>query len=93
VIKENTSSRAFGGSAGICLGVYDGLQVSSEPVGAGTGGFQPIKTRWICAHEYEGKEVYEVHGARFERATWAHLVTQPIDRQLSELGYGVIVQV
>ena len=47
----------------------------------------------IGAREYEGKEVYDLHGARFERATWTHLATQAINRQLNEQGHGVIVEV
>jgi len=75
-IRRDTSSRAFGGSTGIDFGVYDGLQVSSEFAGVGTGGYG-----------------YDVHGARFERPTWSHLTMQLVDRQLSELGHGVIVEV
>ena len=90
---DNISSRAFSDSTGIYLGVYDSLQVSSEPAGAGTEGFLSISTRRIWAREYQGKEVYEVHGARFEIATWTQLTTQPINRQLSELRHGVIEEV
>jgi hypothetical protein len=44
----------------------------------------------IGTREYRGKEVYDVHGACFERATWTYLATQPVNRELSELGHGVI---
>ena len=47
----------------------------------------------IETRKYEGKEVYDLHGARFERTTWSNLATQLIFRQLSELGHGVIVKV
>ena len=48
-IKKNISGRAFGGSTGIYLGVYNDLQVSSESASVGTRGFRSIKTRRISA--------------------------------------------
>lgn len=73
--RNNTSSWAFGDLTGIYLGVYNSLQVSLEPAGVGTKGFLFISTRRIWACEYQGKEVYEVQGARFKRATWTQLTT------------------
>lgn len=47
----------------------------------------------IDIREYEGKEVYQVHIACFERTRPSNVATQPLDRQLSQLGHGVIVEV
>jgi len=74
------SGRAFVGSTGMYLGVYNDLQVSSESAGVGTSVHKDQTD--IGAREYQGKEAYEIHGARFETAMWSHLATQLVDRQL-----------